>query len=308
MADPAGASASELSATHDGVELAGSLWLPATPPTALLVMHPGSGPSDRHNDVYFPPIREALLAAGVAVASFDKRGVGGSSGSWLEAGIDEQAGDLLAGTRAAAELVPGVPIGVFGHSQGGWVATAVAGRADAAVDFVVTSSGPAVTVGDQERYSARRTAARLGPPRAERLVAAVDGLFTLAEAGADYEQVSAWAGEGDRAPDLAPMYGDDFLDEAMWALTTRLAAFDPASALRAVRVPLLAVFGAGDDITPVADSLAALARLVDPELLDVAVLAGGGHRMGPTGSDGFVPGYPDVVVDYVRRVSRRRGG
>jgi hypothetical protein len=32
-------------------------------------MHPGSGPSDRHNDVFFPPIREHLLGAGIAVSS-----------------------------------------------------------------------------------------------------------------------------------------------------------------------------------------------------------------------------------------------
>ena len=50
-------------------------------------MHPGSGPSDRDNDVLFPPIREHLLGAGIAVCSFDKRGVGGSAGSWLEAGL-----------------------------------------------------------------------------------------------------------------------------------------------------------------------------------------------------------------------------
>ena len=59
-------------------------------------MHPGSGPSDRDNDVFFPPIREHLLDAGVAVCSFDKRGVGGSTGRWEEAGIVEQADDLLA--------------------------------------------------------------------------------------------------------------------------------------------------------------------------------------------------------------------
>lgn len=59
-------------------------------------MHPGSGPSDRENDVFFPPIREHLLRAGIAVCSFDKRGVGASAGSWLDAGIAEQADDLLA--------------------------------------------------------------------------------------------------------------------------------------------------------------------------------------------------------------------
>jgi uncharacterized protein len=108
--------------------LAGSLWLPQGTPTAVVVMIPGSGPSDRHNDVYFPPIRQTLLEAGLAVSAFDKRGVGDSSGSWLTAGITEQALDIaaiIATLRDDARLRD-LPIGVFGHSQGGWVALEVA--------------------------------------------------------------------------------------------------------------------------------------------------------------------------------------
>lgn len=67
--------------------LAGTLWLPESSRVAATVlMHPGSGPSDRDNDVFFPPIRKHLLHAGFAVCSFDKRGVGGSTGRWQEAG------------------------------------------------------------------------------------------------------------------------------------------------------------------------------------------------------------------------------
>ena len=77
------------------VELAGSWWEPAAP-IATVLMHPGSGPSDRDNDTYFPAIRDQLVAAGIAVASFDKRGVGGSTGDWQDAGIAEQAEDVAA--------------------------------------------------------------------------------------------------------------------------------------------------------------------------------------------------------------------
>jgi pimeloyl-ACP methyl ester carboxylesterase len=81
----------QLTVQSGEVSLAGTLWLPATGvPAAVVLMHPGSGPSDRHNDVFFPPIREHLLDAGFAVASFDKRGVGGSTGRWLDAAIVDQ--------------------------------------------------------------------------------------------------------------------------------------------------------------------------------------------------------------------------
>src|SRR5438874_1556649 len=86
----------EVEADSGGVRLAGTLWGPAGDAVAGVLMHPGSGPSDRDNDVLFLPIREHLLRAGIAVGSFDKRGVGGSTGRWQDAGIVEQADDLLA--------------------------------------------------------------------------------------------------------------------------------------------------------------------------------------------------------------------
>ena len=127
------------------VRLAGTLWLPTRAPTVAVVMHPGSGPSDRDNDIFFPPIREHLLTSGFAVCSFDKRGVGGSSGRWEEAGILEQANDLLRCVEAlASDQELGVPIGIFGHSQGGWVVVE-AGSRGVPLAFVVSSSGPGVT-------------------------------------------------------------------------------------------------------------------------------------------------------------------
>ena len=124
------------------VELAGSWWEPAAP-IATVLMHPGSGPSDRDDDTYFPPIRDHLVAAGIAVVSFDKRGVGGSSGDWRDAGIAEQADDVAAVVSHLAAHGATSPIGLFGHSQGGWVVLEAARRTTPAA-FVITSSGPGV--------------------------------------------------------------------------------------------------------------------------------------------------------------------
>src|SRR5256714_15545364 len=110
----------EVLVRHGNVLLAGSLWRPGGDAVATVLMHPGSGPSDRDNDVYFPPIREHLLGAGIAVCSFDKRGIGGSSGRWQEAGIIEQADDLLAcGDTLLSDPDVPKPVGLFGHSTGG---------------------------------------------------------------------------------------------------------------------------------------------------------------------------------------------
>ena len=86
-------------ARHSGVQLAGSVWLPDTPARAAVLMYPGSGATDRDNGSYFPPVRSHLLARGFAVCSFDRRGVGGSSGRWQDADIIEQVGDVTAVAR-----------------------------------------------------------------------------------------------------------------------------------------------------------------------------------------------------------------
>lgn len=290
------------------VELAGSLWLPDGDAAALLVMHPGSGPSDRDNDVFFPPIRAALLRAGVAVASFDKRGVGRSTGSWQEVGIEEQAADLGAALEAAAARVPDVPAGVFGHSQGGWVALEASRRGSPAPAFVVTSSGPAVPVLEQERSSARSAVAALPAADREAAYATADAVLTLAEDGAPFADLVAWVAAhpaGTRT--LARAWGDAAeITEEEWTHLVRLGRYDPVPALRGLAVPLLAVFGEADTVTPVAASVAVLRREVVPRLLTTVVLPGGDHRMGATAGGAFVPGYPDVVVAFALDAAARR--
>lgn len=297
---PLDADPERLVASIGGSSLVGSLWLPQRRPMALLVMHPGSGAADRNNGGYFAPIRAALVAAGVAVASYDKRGVGESGGSWLEAGIEEQAGDLLAGLDAAAELVPDAPRGAFGHSEGGWVVLEAA-RVDAlgAMDFAITSSGPAVAAGEAERYAGRLALDRARTTADERArgAGALDSFLALAEAGAPHADLLSLAAQ--RGDDLALALGGELPDPMLWRHLIRLAAFDPQPALEALRVPLLATFGAEDDLTPTAASVRALHELVDAALLRVEVLPGAGHRMAPPGDSTLVTDYLETIVGFV---------
>jgi pimeloyl-ACP methyl ester carboxylesterase len=236
-----GGPAVELTVRRGQVSLAGSLWLPAeVPPRATVLMWPGSGPSDRDNDVFFPPIREYLVAGGLAMASFDKRGVGGSTGDWHDAGIVEQADDA----RAAVDCLLGreelgsAPVGLYGHSQGGWVVLEAA-ASDGRVGFVVASSGPGVTPGQQERYAALRGAQRDGksPDEIEQILAGFDAIVRALRAN----------GPADAA---------GFEDEAEWEFMRRIVDYDPRPALERIACPILALFGGDDRIVPVEESVA----------------------------------------------------
>jgi uncharacterized protein len=294
-----------LHADSGGVSLGGALWLPDdAAPRGLLLMHPGSGPSDRNNDVLFPPIRAAVLAREVAVCSFDKRGVGESGGDWMRAGIGTQAQDLLAGLEAArsalAEQGHEPAAGLFGHSQGGWVVLEAAAAAD--VRFVITNSGPAVTPAEQELYAARTrlTAAGWAAADVEAAVALLGQIFVLAGAGRAFDEASALL---DAAGDLAtrmmqqPVFIPDSAE--LWAFAGSILDHDPRHALETLRVPLLAVLGECDPIVPVTRSAAVFRAAVSPPLLDLHIVGGGDHRLQRPGSEEFAPGYLDTVAEFV---------
>ena len=290
---------------RDGeVELAGSVWLPAATPVATVLMHPGSGPSDRDNDVFFPPIREHLLANDIAVSSFDKRGVGESTGSWLDAGIGEQADDAIACLEALRgdESLDG-PVGLYGHSQGGWVVVDAAARCPDAA-FVVTSSGPGVTPEQQERYATRLYMTRAGIAESD-----------IHEVGRYYDRVVSMLRSGNSLTDARAVIEKDGFPRAFetlslpvlpesdeeWRLLAALLDYDPRPALERLEIPVLALFGADDPITPVTESIAIFREAVRPELLRVDVFAGADHRVYTGDPAKLADGYLETLADFVLR-------
>jgi uncharacterized protein len=281
------------------VDLAGTHWEPDGVPAATVVMHPGSGPSDRNNDQYFPEIRHHLLSAGIAVAAFDKRGVGESTGRWEDAGIVEQAADMIAILdRLSAEDVPG-PVGLFGHSQGGWVVLEAVGQG-APADFIITNSGPGMSPAIQDRFALGSLARRNGHSDGDvkRVLDAYDATCehmrrgaSLAEARAKYAVLSASADP--LLLDVMPTSDEE------WRFARAILDYDPRLAMSRVQVPVLALFGADDDMVPVAESVAVFRDEVRADLLTVAVLDGGDHRLQTGNPKRLVDGYSAALMDFV---------
>jgi pimeloyl-ACP methyl ester carboxylesterase len=291
---------SELTARNGDVTLAGTLWLPRGEPAATVLMHPGSGPSNRDNDVFFPPIRAHLLQAGIAVASFDKRGVGGSTGRWQEAAIAEQAADAICCLELLQAEVGG-RVGLFGHSQGGWVVIEAASRRPDAA-FVISNSGPGVSPEEQERYATQLYMRRAGISDDE-----------LDEVRRYYDDIVAMMRDGLSLGDAKQRVSDAGFprafaalelpvlpdDEAEWKLAAALMDHDPRPALERIRIPTLALFGADDPVTPVEASVAAFRAAVRPELLQVEVFAGAGHRMEAGDPPALADGYLDALTAFL---------
>jgi pimeloyl-ACP methyl ester carboxylesterase len=264
-------------------------------------MHPGSGPSGRDNDVYFPPIRQHLLESGIAVSSFDKRGVGGSTGHWVEAGIERQSEDALAAVAVLGRELPGVPIGLFGHSQGGWVVIDAASRSRE-LAFLVTNSGPGVTPLEQERYAHRTKLLRQGVSPAE-IDEAMEPFELVAAGLARRLSFEAMRIRIERAyPEHVREQLDLVLlpdDPALWPLFLEVSDYDPRPALERTRIPVLALFGAEDSIVPVEASVSAYREAVRTELLTVEVFPGGDHRIQTGHPPAFADGYLTRLTDFV---------
>jgi pimeloyl-ACP methyl ester carboxylesterase len=256
-------------------------------------MVPGSGPSDRDNDVYFPMIRPGLVARGIAVASFDKRGVGGSMGDPYDTDIGQQACDVhaeLVTLRARPELGR-TPIGLFGHSQGGWVVLEVAAE-DPSVAFVITNSGPAVSPGRQTRYQVECGLRAAGVSGAE-----LEHGLTEFDVAADLLRAGDIAGAEARLPAI----GVTGFTAADLALARRIFDHDPAPALRRIACPLLAILGREDRSVDAVESAAIFeaTRAGRPGGADVVMLDGADHRLFVGDPPALHPDYEATLGDWI---------
>jgi pimeloyl-ACP methyl ester carboxylesterase len=293
----------KLTVPSGDVSLAGTLWLPAVgEPAAAVLMHPGSGPSDRYNDVFFPPIREHLLESGFAVCSFDKRGVGGSTGRWEDAAIVEQADDALACVAALLEHEElAAPVGLFGYSQGGWVVIEAAGRG-APTFFVVSSSGPGVTPAAQERFAHHSYLSKteLTPDEIDDAMQFFDGVVEMARNRVSFEDLRARIQRGCRPAVYEKLDLTLFPDDPeLWDFFGLILDYSPRPALERIRVPLLALFGGDDQIVPVDDSVAVYHEVVRSDLLTLAVFPGADHRVQTGDPPRMADGYLETLSSFV---------
>jgi len=133
----------------DQTQLAGTLTIPeGGGPHPAVILITGSGPQDRDETIVghkpFAVIADHLTRRGIAVLRVDDRGVGGSSGRTAESTSKDFANDVIAGIKflkKQPEIDPG-RIGLLGHSEGGLIASMVAGRSkDVACIVLLAGTG-----------------------------------------------------------------------------------------------------------------------------------------------------------------------
>ena len=238
----------DISFANRGIHLAGTLFSPLSPgrhPAIVLV--PASGAEDRE---YLLPFAHFLVRHGMAVLGYDKRGVGGSTGDWKTESFDDLASDAMAAIKflKMRKDIDSSQVGMLGWSQAGWVMPLAPAR-EKDVAFLISISGagvsPAETTIDEAQGELKAAGRR--PEVIGQITELMRLKYDFARTGQGWNEYAAARNKVvarlGRAPDDFPGSPDD----PYWQSIRGLYFYDPAPALRGLRIPVLALFGELDD-------------------------------------------------------------
>lgn len=256
---------------NNGVKLAGTLTTPKTGgPFAAALLITGSGPQNRDEELMghkpFWVIADSLTRHGMAVLRVDDRGMGQSTGKSSETTIQEMASDVLAGVAflKTRKEIDAKRIGLIGHSEGGIVGPMAASQSPD-VAFVILLAGTGVT-GEQVLYLQSEMIARTmgaGDAAIAMNRKIQEGIFNVmrgeqnnTDTNAVIEKLrAAWKAE--HGGDAPKAIDAQFTSISQPELRSFLL-YDPAEALKKLKIPVLALNGSRDVQVPPKQNLPAI--------------------------------------------------
>lgn len=302
----------DVSFQSGSVTLAGTLWLPSgAAPRAAVVLVPDEGEGTRQTVEPYPAF---LVHQGLAVLTYDRRGAGRSSGAgqpWVS-GIREWADDGLAAARLLRERTGLRDVGLMGFGQGAWVAVHAAARAPD-VGFLVLVSGGGGPLWKQEEHRLRNEARRKGITGPE-VVDFLEHVATLHDARLyapereakalktlDFQLKRAKRRRWFPVSPLSRFEAEPLphLLELRRAVWRNVLSYDATEDLGRLRVPVLALLGEVDEVTPTQAVARALSQGLPRDAgspavgVTVKVLRGADHQLAPSahakqGDDAFL--------------------
>lgn len=309
------------------LDIAGRLIEPAAPYTGsrpLVVFVHGSESTPTVGNSYYPLL---LAAQGISVFVYDKRGTGKSEGRYTQ-NFEVLANDTVAAAAEAKRLAASRydRFGLFGGSQGGWVAPLAANRSGA--DFLVIGFGLVLAPREEDAeqvYDELRRAgygpsvladARLVTQATGDIISShfTEGFEALAEVKARFadedwfQQIEGeFTGDVIRASeaDLRQGIAGDREDSGV------LWNYDPVPVLQSISAPQLWVIAANDTEAPGLVTQERLRTLQDEGLpLTTASFPNTDHGMVefevlPDGSRRYfryTEGYFRLIADFMREL------
>ncbi|MCG7215620.1 alpha/beta hydrolase [Paenibacillus mucilaginosus] len=261
--------------TSEGLTLNGTLLLPDTPgPHPAVVLVHGSNSVNREK---YRGEAELFARAGIAALIYDKRKDGFASSRSGGRSYDllaADAGAAVEALRTHPRLNP-EHIGLWGISEGAWVASLTASRSDRA-DFLITVGASGVAPVRQQSW----------------------------------QLVNRLQGQGVSSPGVVEALSDRALRLAVSAGMFAEADYNPLPAFEGVKQPVLAIWGRQDRIEPPLESYRLLKQALEKKSESASYRffdrAGHNLRSAPDGvqqTEEFPAGYADTMTSWVKHVT-----
>lgn len=307
--------AEDVTFANGDVTLKGTLCVPngRGPFPAVVLLH-GSGPESRWGTIRF--IADRLARAGIAALAYDKRGSGASTGDWRTVGYEALADDAIAGINLLAKRsdIDLKQIGLWGHSQGGFIAPLVAQRSGH-VAFIVAADSNASTTREQDVLRVTneiRDNGWTGRDAADARALHAHFLDVASAGGAGYDKLEAEVKQDKGRPYISWMAIPP-RTSWIWKWYPLVANYDSRTYWKTVRVPVLLVYGQNDELSDVKGSIASIGALVaaagGPAVKSI-VIPGAPHvlHIAPASGKPFfwwymAHGYPSAEIDWIRAVT-----
>ena len=263
--------------TNETVQLSGTLYKPDTQAAfpALVVLHSANGGTRQFP--FYQHLVTHLPAYGIAVLLFDRRGSGRSSGDFETASFETLAvdGKTAIDYLHSRDDIDKKRIGLYGISQGGWIAPLVVGlRSDIAFLIIVSSCG--VSPAKQMDYGAAYTLRQQGFSKNTivQAIALRNRVNEYYRGHISREVVSAELDSAQSEPWFQEAYirpSKDLPEDVTKRKWWYELDYDPVPIWKKIHQPTLFLFAEDDRWVPVAESISKL-ELATAHLKDVTII------------------------------------
>ena len=272
----------ELTVDAGDVRLGATLYLPAGHgPFPVIVIVP-AGAVGRTAPATFPNF---FLAEGFAVLVYDRRP--GSAPFTTYAADAVAVVDQL---RRRADVDPR-NVGLWGHSQGGFVSLVAASQSPA-IAFVIDHSGMLLPAWQQELYrlAAEARADDVAPEDVAKALAFEVRLMAVAANGQGWPEIAETMRASEKAAWMDLVYKPSSLDELQRVWRNDFS-FDPRPSAARVHQPVLALFGGLDKSTPIESSANLVNAMADRRKLTIEFFPTANHAFleAKTGGNAEIP-------------------
>ncbi len=292
-----------------------SLWhAPGAERSSTIILIHGADEETRAMGFIIP----YFVSHGLNVITYDQRGTGESTGNWRYTSPDSKADDVLAMLHRIKTdpAVDAHRIGVWGFSNGGWVAPIVATRFPLA--FMILKSAPSESIAENVLYEVGqvlREHGRFTQEQTSRALAFERTMLLALQTNSNWSAAAEALSVAEKQPWFPYMRIPAGMTTppppAMLAALQAALIYDPTPTLERVRTPTLALFGALDRNLDSADSAARFRKALSRaglKDLTIVTFPGAGHTLvksttgyedDPSLPERTVEGYPEVMVSWL---------